>query len=275
MAEYTEAEVVRDLAFDAVRPSILEVGKRYAWFDGTTNTLTEVDLTADMPARRAGTVVVRDVASFAAYYAKHADDASEVFADIDKATVTAVLDAHHGAEDDCPARWQGHRLVLALQTTLPWRTWLEFDRKMLPQVAFAEFLEDNYRDLHSGGTVKAAELLEIAQSFQVSTKSVFVSAQRLSSGEFEVVMSEAGQASAGRNQKISIPTEFDLAIAPYEDCSHAVIAARFRYRASSDGLRLGYFLNQPHRHAEAAVKEIVEKVAAAIGDKPVMLGVPS
>lgn len=273
MAEYTEAEVIRDLAFKAAVPAVLIAGARYAWRN-EDGTLTEADLTGDMPARKTGTVTVRDVASFAAYYNKHSDDDSEVFADIGEATVTAVLDAHHGAEEYA-ARWQQHRVVLALQETLPWQRWLEFDRQMRPQVAFAEFLEDNYRDIAPGGTVKAADLLEIAQSFQATTKADFVSGQRLSSGEFELTMAEQTTASAGRKRNITIPAEFDLAIRPYEDCDPKVVAARFRYRAGPDGLKLGYFLNDPARHAEQAVKDIAAKVSAAISGKTIMLGVPA
>ncbi len=274
MADQTEAEVVRDLAYETARPAVLEPGRRYAW-RSPDGVITETDLTQDLPPRRTGTVTVRDVASFAAYYEKHADDSSEVFADIAKATVTAVLDAHRGSNDDFPARYQQHRLVLALQTTLPWRTWLGQDRVMMAQLAFAEFLEDNYRDIAPGGAVKAADLLEIAQSFQATTKSEFVSGQRLSSGEFELTMSEQATASAGRKRNITIPTEFDLAISPYEDCDAKVIAARFRYRATQDGLKLGYFLNDPARHAEQAVKDIVAKVSQALAGKVVMLGVPA
>jgi uncharacterized protein YfdQ (DUF2303 family) len=273
MSELTEAEVIRDLAYEAAVPATLEPGRRYAWH-GPDGVIREVDLTDDMPARKSGTVMVRDIASFAAYFSKHADDATEVFADIDNATVTAVLDAHHGHGSDqmeYPARWQGHRLVLQLQTSLPWRTWLEFDRKMRPQADFADFLEDNYRDLADGGLVAAADLLEVAQDLQAAIKVEFQAGTRLQSGQTRVAQIETIDAK-GAKGKIAIPEEFDLGIAPYEDCDEARIAARFRYRITADGLKLGYFLNQPERHRQEAVKAIVAKVDAVIGDLTVMLG---
>lgn len=277
MSELTEAEVVRDLAYETARPAELHPGRRYAW-RGADGEVFQTDLTGDMPARKSGTVTVRDIASFAAYFGKHADESAEVFADIGAATVTAVLDAHHAQDsdqmEDGGARWQQHRLVLQLQTSLPWRTWLEFDRKMRPQADFADFLEDNYRDLAGGGPVAAADLLEVAQDLQAAIKVEFQAGTRLQSGQSRVAQIETIDAKGARG-KIAIPEEFDLGIAPYEDCDEARIAARFRYRITPDGLKLGYFLNSPERHRQEAVKEIVAKVAAVLGDLTVMLGSPS
>lgn len=151
------AEIIRDLALEVAAPNRLEPGNIYGWLsEGKVHT---VDLTGDQyrdqPQHKRGTVTVRDVASFAHYFERHADSDTEVYADLDAATFTAVLDAHKTDS----ARWQQHRLVLALQTTLPWRTWLANDRKWLTQQEFAEFLEDNARDVAHDGPVTAADLL--------------------------------------------------------------------------------------------------------------------
>ena len=113
MSEFTEAEVIRDLASRAAAPTRVENSrKRYAWIsqDGT---LTEADLArAVSPAHKTGHITVTDVASFAGYYIRHADEDSEVFADLDAGTVTAVLDAHHST---AASRWSG--AVLAGSST--------------------------------------------------------------------------------------------------------------------------------------------------------------
>ena len=276
MADYAESEIVRDLALRTAAPTRAEAGSHYVWRD-EDGSLRTLDLTGAMPARRTGTVTVRNVAAFGAYFAKHADAASEVYGDLEAAKITAVLDAHRGSdhgdgEPDASARWQQHRLVLELKTTQAWDAWLEYDRQMRPQVAFAEFLEDNYRDLAPEGTVRAADLLEVAQSFTASTKTLFESGQRLRSGDIEIVLSEQTTATAGKQKKIEIPEEFQLAIAPYEDCGRALISARFRYRAKDGSLALGYFLNQPERVREDAVREVAERVADAT-EREVWLGV--
>jgi uncharacterized protein YfdQ (DUF2303 family) len=255
------AEVVRDLALEVAAPNRLEPGNIYGWLsDGQVH---KIDLTGDayrdQPQHKKGTVTVRDVASFAHYYEKHADDGSDVYADLDAATFTAVLDAH----EVISARWQQHRLVLQLQQTLPWKTWLSRDRRMMAQQEFAEFIEDNARDVAHGGPVTAADLLEIAQSFQAATKVAFQSGKRLASGQTQLVYQETVDAKAGSRGEIVIPSEFALAIVPHEDCDYAVIPARFRYRLDGGDLRLGYFLADPARIARDAVAQIGEKVADA------------
>ena len=278
MADLTEAEVTRDLAYEAASPAVLERGKHYAWRqpDGAVH---EVDLSEWEPARKAGTVTVRDVASLGACWDKHHDDSSEAFADIDAATVTAVLDAHRSAADGAwlengGARWQQHRAVLRLKVTLAWETWLEKDRQMMPQVAFAEFLEDNYLDLDPSGDVRASDFLEMAQHLQAATKVKFASGTRLSSGETKFTWEETTEARSAGGGEIIIPTTFGLAIRPYEDCETALIAARFRYRIKPEGLFLGYFLNQPERHRREAVENIAAQVAERIA-APVLRGIPA
>lgn len=257
----TAPRVIRDLAFAAAKPEQLEPGHVYAWL--ANGQVQQVDLTADKyldwPRRKAGTVTVRNVASFAHYYGKHAVGDSEVFADLDAGMFTAVLDAHGGDFED--ARWQQHRLILQLQQTLPWETWLARDRKMLGQQEFAEFLEDNARDI-TGKRVTAADLLEVAQHFQAHTTVKFTQGKRLASGETQLLYTETIDAKAGDRGEIVIPSEFDLAIVPYEDCEATVMAARFRYRLVNGELKLGYFLNDPARTARDACEAIAVKLAA-------------
>jgi uncharacterized protein YfdQ (DUF2303 family) len=258
------AEVVRDLAYQTAEPTVITAGNHYVWMtragDGAPE-MIKLDLTDTPPARKTGTVRVADVASFAAYYAKHADSASEVFADLDKATITAVLDAHG---DDYP-RWQQHRLILSMQVTEPWTTWLEYDRKFMAQQAFAEFLEDNYADLAPGRPVSAADLLTAAQMFEATVKVDYGAGSRNRSGDVTIRRIETTEQNTGKKGYIEFPEEMDLAIRPYTDCdSDSVIAARLRYRITPDGLKLGYFLNQPERVRREAVEAVTAKAAEAI-----------
>src|SRR5712691_3492747 len=106
MAYLTEAEGVRDLAIKASRWHRVEAGEQYAW-PNENGEIDRLDLSGDMPARKYGTVTVRDTDSFAAYWDKHHDADSEVYADLEAARVTAVLDAHQPAADGegNGARW--------------------------------------------------------------------------------------------------------------------------------------------------------------------------
>lgn len=270
----TTPEVVRQLAFAAAEPKQLDPGYVYAWQAGQQ--VHKIDLTGDeyleYPRRKHGTVTVRNVASFAHYYAKHSSTFSEVFADLDAGKFTAILDAHGPESEDIA--WQQHRLVLQLQQTLPWKTWVANDRAMVPQQKFAEFIEDNARDVAAGGAVTAADLLEVAQHFQASTKVKFTAGRRLATGETQLTYVEEIDAKAGSRGEVVIPGEFFLAIVPFDDSAHKLVKARFRYRLDSGDLKLGYFLDDPARIAREAVEKIAQDTAAEIG-VPIMQGLPS
>lgn len=282
----TAAEVVRDLAQTATDPSELRPGKFYAWL-APGGQLHKVDLTgdehADFPKHKRGIVTVRNVASFKAYWDKHHDDDSEVFADLDKGTVTAVLDAHRSAQahadgDSDAARWQGHRLILALRLTQPWKDWTGRDRQLMSQQEYAEFLEEHAADVDPAGAVTAADLLESAQHFQAKIKVAITSGKRLRDGQtqFEYMeqIESAGRSAPDRGT-IEMPSEFDLAIRPFDDCPVRPVAVRVRFRIRDDKkLALGYFMNDPARVAREAVAEVVAKLEAECSVK-VMHGQPA
>lgn len=271
MSEQTEAAAIIATARLSTQPQEVLPGSIY--LISTPGGYDRVDLTGDayrdFPRRKAGTVIVRDVASFAQYHAKHSDEATEVFADLDAATVTAVLDAHCTAG----ARWQQHRVVLVMRKTDAWTAWTGQDRKMVRQDAFAEFIEEHATDVAADGPVSAADLLEIAQSFQAHTKVTFSSGKRLASGQTELVYSEDTTASAAKG-KITIPSVFHLGIVPIDDCAAWKVTARFRYRIEGGALLLGYCLDDPARIFREAVQDVTEQAAEACG-VVIMRGKPS
>ncbi len=268
----TEAAAIIAVTRDGIKPQDVEPGCIYVVHTASGYEL--VDLTGDdyreFPEHKQGTVTVRDVASLGRHYAKHSDNDSEVFADLDAATVTAVLDAHRPGA----ARWQMHRVILRMQKTPEWLTWTASDRKLMSQQDFAEFIEDNASAIAPDGPVTAADLLEIAQSFQAHTRVQFSSGKRLSSGETQFTYSEDTTASAGGKGTISIPSEFELGIRPLEDCVAWRIKARFRYRLSDGTLRLGYHLDDPARAFREAVSDVTGQAEEACG-VTIMRGQPA
>jgi len=266
------ANIVRDLARQTTAPVEVHPGSIYIVH--SPDGFKTVDLTGDeyreFPERKIGTVVVRDAAGFCHYFGKHGGDTSEVYGDIDMATVTAVLDAH---ASDAP-RWQDHRLILRLQQTMQWRTWLGANGQMMSQQAFAEFVEEHAADVAPDGPVDSATLLEVAQHFHAATSVQFEQGERLVSGETRFTYLETVEAKAGKRVDIVIPTEFQLGIAPYEDCGAWRVNARFRYRLNNGKLTLGYKLDDPARKAQEAVKQVIGKIADELG-VTVILGEPS
>ncbi|MBX7464904.1 YfdQ family protein [Streptomyces sp. MAG02] len=266
MTDIDNVKTIVDTALLGADPATLEPGKFYAFT--TPAGVREVDLTGSQytgtPDRKQGTTVVRDAVSFHAYYDKHHDDDTEVFADAEGLTVTAVLDAHTADT----ARWSSHRLALHLRQTDAWKQWLALDGKLMAQEPFAEFLEDHLPELLEPS---AADMLEIAQSIQGTTKAEFQSGTRLATGQRQLAYVETTTASAGRKGQLTIPETFVVGLVPFEGSEGYRLTARLRYRIGSDGLRLGYKLERPGDTRRQAFADVVATIAEQI-EQPIMNG---
>lgn len=264
------AQTIVNTAIQAARPHNLEPGAVYAFHTGES--IHTVDLTGPEhtgePPRKAGTTTVRDAVSFGAYFEKHSDVDTEVYADADRLTVTAVLDAHTADA----ARWSGHRLTLALRKTEAWEQWKEHDGRLLPQEQFAEFLEDHLPELLDPS---AADMLEVAQSIQAATKVDFQSATRLNSGQRQFQFVETTTAKAGQKGQLTVPETFTIGLIPFEGSEGYRLTARFRYRIGREGgLALGYRLDRPGDVLRTAFQDVVTAIGEQI-DQPVMNGTPA
>ncbi|MGI5443361.1 YfdQ family protein [Streptomyces shenzhenensis] len=264
-----EAQTIVDTALRSAKPAELTPGKVYAFH--TPKGVEQIDLTGDrykdQPTRKRGTTTVRDAGSFLAYWDKHHDNASEVYADSDRLTVTAVLNAHSADE----AAWGDHRLHLALRETTAWKQWLHSDGQLLDQEAFAEFLEDHLPELLEPS---AADMLEIAQSFQAAQKVDFQSATRLTSGQRQFQYVETQTTKAGQKGQLTVPETFVIGLVPFEGSEGYRLTARLRYRIGQNGLRLGYKLERPDEIRRTAFADVVKAIGEQI-DTAVMNGTPA
>lgn len=255
----TDLQPVIDTALRTAPPAELEPGKVYAFHTATG--VHKVDLTGieykDQPTRKTGTTLVRDASSFLAYYGKHSDANSEVYADAERLTITAVLDAN----TTDTARWEGHRLSLQLRPTDAWKQWLALDGKLMNQEQFAEFLEDHLPELLEPS---AADMLEIAQSFQAASKVDFQSATRLSSGQRQFQYVETTTAKAGQKGQLTVPETFTIGLIPFEGSEGYKLTARLRHRIGQDGLRLGYKLERPDEIRRTAFDDVAKAVGEQI-----------
>jgi uncharacterized protein YfdQ (DUF2303 family) len=237
--------------------------------------LVQIDLTTerylDRPERKTGTVVVRDPGSFLAYWAKHSTLSSEVYADRDKLAVTAVLDAY--GPGDTETAWRQHRLVLQLRHSPSFQAWLKLSGQLVTQTQFAEFIEDRRADILEP---TAADVLELAQTFEATTKVQFRSSNRLKSGERQLSYVESVDASAGQRGELTIPDALALAVPIFEGAAVAdAVTARLRYRIEDGRLRLGVVLDRVTEVIDGAFAGVVNEVAASIGGVPVLYGTPA
>lgn len=260
-----------DTAIATTQEYELDPGKIYAF--RTPEGVQVVDLYdahRTTPERKTGTTTVRDAASFAALWLKHSDGESEIYADAEALTVTAVLNASGASASD--ARYGDHRLILSLRTTQAWKEWTKNDGAQLQQEAFAEFLEEHLPDLQQPA---GAEMLEIAQSIRGTNKAEFASGSRLSSGQRTFQYTEDTKVTAGAKGTLVVPETFKIGIVPFEGAAGYNLNARLRFRIGRDsGLTLGYKLERPADVLTAAFQDVVTAVGEQI-ETPILNGTPA
>lgn len=268
----TDADAIIEAAISGAEPVILTEDARTAFVvpDGGKVCVIEPapDSQRSAPRRKTGTTTVLDVDGLAFLWDKQALPQSELFADPKAFTVTAVLDADQGAAD--PAGFRDHRIVLACVTTPAWKAWTALDGQLMAQDSFAEHLEDRLVDIvrPTGG-----EMLELAQSFEASTKVDFKSAVVISSGQRQLQYEETTAARAGHKGSIEIPATFDLALKPFEGSDAYKVTARFRYRIRDGRLQIGYKLERPEDVLRSAFDD-VRSAASEACDRAVLVGTP-
>lgn len=260
MPETTENRDLIDTAQEAVGAQQLEHG---IYYDGVTHEVVDIrerlhEEAQLEPDRKTGAYTVTDVASLVQALAKHGVTETELWAHDSASNIRAVINAHaqitpgHG----------DHTITLQLQRTDDWKEWAAKDGQLQDQVAFAEFIEDHLPNFVSPS---GADMLELAQTFQATTKVDFASSQRVKSGETQLIYQETGSATAGKKGQLAIPDTFTIALQPFDRGEVYKVQARFRYRITDGHLRLGYRLTRPKDVLRDAFDQVVAKVATDTG----------
>ena len=239
---------------------------------------------ACFPHRKKGTVQANDSASFVAYVNRHTVPGTEMWADQENQTVTAVIDSDEPSVDDTfgiPG-WGQHRAVLKLGLTPAWQAWTGKDRQWLTQDKMAELIEDRDVDVVSHqGSPSAADMVELAESFKANVKVAFGSSKRTATGETSIEYSEQIDAKAGRRGQLAIPDFFYVLLTPFvgqellpvEKRQAWKIKCRFRYRINNQQLTLSYAMERPEEVLTAAFAKVVEEIRGGI-EPDVWMGAP-
>lgn len=219
---------------------------------------TDHDRSADRPRRTIASVVVRDSAGFAAAVEQRKFQTVALYADDESMALTAILNDDHG---QVPG-WRDNRVSLALRRTPEWAHWTSRDGRMLEQKEFALHIEDGLKEIIDPA---AADMLDLAQTFQATTAAKFKGGQRLATGERQFVYEEEIDAAAGKAGQVAIPDSFTLRVAPFYGSPTVDITARFRFTLRANVLTLGYKLDRPHEVELTAFQATTTDVEATLG----------
>ena len=146
----------------------------------------------------------------------------------------------------------------------------------MDQVAFAEFIEANFPDIHSadGAGPSGADLLEVATNFKATGKVNFASGTRLQNGTVNFTYQEEINGSAGPKGDIKVPETFFIAVAVFEGGSPYKVEAKLRYRLKDGKLALWFELIRDHKVLEAAFKDVWDQISAGT-EATIWRGTPS
>lgn len=257
-------QAVIDAAREGSKPTLLSetVGVAHWFVPGhgeRPSQITRVDLEAgaDAPLRSKGLVTVFDAASFNQVIRDNTDTETmntTIYFDRNptKPSVVAVM---NGNGTEGPG-WGDFRVQIVFRETPQWTKWKHHDGHMLPQVLFAEFLEDNLEDI---AEPNGAAMLEIATYLEAVRSVQFKSGIRLSSGAVQFRHEQNDETKVGANM-VEVPEVFKLGIRPIQGMPSYEVPARFRWRLTEGKLTLGYKLQR----IESLMSQILEDVIAKI-----------
>jgi len=221
------------------------------------------------PSRIRQDLKVLDADTFIDYVNRFASPAAAVFCDGPEGrTFTAVLDYH---QPDEPS-WGQHKAVYCCPISIEWGRWKETNRKRLRQEEFAEFIEENVKDItvpeNTPAAPSAADMLEISRTLEAKKNISFRQGTRLDNGQVQLTYNEEIDGRAGESGQLNIPEQFYIALRPFLGGDAFCVPARFRYRIQEGRLIMWYELVRPDKVLEEAYVTVRTKIQGSIGAVP-------
>jgi uncharacterized protein YfdQ (DUF2303 family) len=221
------------------------------------------------PFRKRGAVALKDLASFTQYCNEQASSLTGyIYADPDTRTFTAVFNDHR---DAVVGGWRDHRATYKAEFTPEFQKWMGNDKQHKNQVAFAEFIEDNFVDIAGND---AQLMLDVATTIQAKTDITFSSSKRLENGQAQLTYNEVINAQAGANGALTIPKTFGLGLRLFKNGAGYLLKARLKYRLQQGGVTFWYELDRPEKAIEDAFAGYIQQVRDTAGGYTVLLGTP-
>lgn len=221
------------------------------------------------PLRKRGALALKDLASFVEYCKEQASSQSGyIYADPDARTFTAVFNDHRHKETP---GWRDHRATYKAEFTPEFQKWMGNDKQHKKQLAFAEFIEDNFVDIAGND---AQLMLDVATTIQAKTDITFSSSKRLENGQAQLTYNEVINAQAGANGALTIPKTFQLGLRLFKNGAGYLLKARLKYRLEQGGATFWYELDRPEKAIEDAFAGYIQQVRDTAGGYTVLIGTP-
>ncbi|UQS91696.1 YfdQ family protein [Pseudomonas chlororaphis subsp. piscium] len=221
------------------------------------------------PTRIRQAVKILDADTFIAYVNRFATTASVVFCDGPEGrNFRATLDYH---QPGLPS-WGQHVAIYQCPISIEWGRWKTADRKKMDQATFAEFFEENIRDItvpeNNPQAPSAADMLEISRTLEAKKNISFRQGTRLDNGQVQLTYNEQIDGQAGEMGQLKIPEQFFIGVRPFLGGDAFCVPVRFRYRIVENRLVMWFELVRPDKVLEEAYTTVRAKIQGAIGEVP-------
>lgn len=202
-------------------------------------------------------VTVQTADSLVEYANRYKGENTLLFADIDRNLIIGQVDYH--APDK--AGHVSHRATLQLAFSTEWAAWTAISGRMMEQLEFARFIEENAADVRAP---EGAELLECIRDLQAHRKVNFTKAVRTSSDNENFEYSEETEAKSKKGG-VEVPTKFKLGVPVYFGEGDQELFAFLRWKLGDGSLHLGIQLHRAEHVRQAVFQEIVRTIAERTG----------
>jgi uncharacterized protein YfdQ (DUF2303 family) len=178
---------------------------------------------------------------------------TKLFANINANSITGLIDYH---QQDGKAANVAHSVTMELPFSEEWVTWMEIDGKLMDQLSFARFLEENHPDI---AQPTAAELIEMARDLHAVRNVRFTKVVRTDSDNESFTVDDSTTLNSTRSSdKLELPRQFTLKIPVYFGERPIEMSAFLRWRVDqTEGMKLGIKMWRPEHVRQAMFKEIV------------------
>lgn len=263
MNEATEAGTIATLAAKASGASVVKTSDNREFLivpqGFTHNEVSDAyGLKLALPRYIKQSVTIETADSLVDYVNRFKGAQTMLFADISANRIVALMDYHRSDQ----AEHVAHRAKLDLPFSEEWRLWSGISGKLMGQLEFARFLEENGADVRAP---EAGELLDACRDLQAHRKVNFTKAVRTNSDNenFEYTDETETKTRGG----IELPTKFVLGLAVYFGDPDIELHAFLRWKIDPEkgGLQLGIMLHRVEHVRQARFKQIVTEVSEHTG----------
>ena len=185
----------------------------------------------------------------------------------------AVMDEHSFDA----TRWRSMRATYTPRTSHEWDVWMANNRQAKDQVTFAEYLEENERDIAAGQNLPSSlDMLKMATEFEAHAEKRLKSVIKLQGGGLS--MEYVNTDDAATIERMRVFERFQIALPVFwtmpsdEPVEAYPVLARLKYRQNAGAVKFWYELIRPDLVHQTAALKLINQIRAGLQNVPLLLG---